>query len=227
VTPAALAALATAFRDGNRQAGGELVRALQPLVRSRIRARGGPSARDPVLFEDLEQQGAMGVLRAAQLWTPGRANVIGYATLWIDAYVLGFLRRSSVVHRSATDVRKRAPAVQMFDLDAPVGESDTHLDLLPSDEPGPDALAESAEGAREAKAAIARGLRCIPPGWRDVIRRRWLVEDPETLDEVGEALGLSRERIHQIEQAALKRMARSLGSPLKKPRTARVERRAA
>jgi RNA polymerase sigma-32 factor len=225
VTSAALAELATAYRAGNRQAGADLVRALTPLMRSRIRAVGGIGARNPDLRADLEQQAALGVLRAAQLWSrDGGANVLGYASLWIDAFIRQYVRREPIVRRSVTDIEKRAPAVQMLSLDAPFApDNDASLvDTLACPAATPADEAEAADGRRRDGDQIAHALRCLPPVWREVVRRRWLVAEPETLLSIAESMNLSRERIRQIEQQALQRMARVLGSTVERIRTARV-----
>ena len=48
---------------------------------------------------------------------------------------------------------------------------------------------------------------------RDIVRRRWLVEDGEeapTLHELAAEYGVSAERVRQIEAAAMKKMRKAL-----------------
>jgi RNA polymerase sigma factor (sigma-70 family) len=56
--------------------------------------------------------------------------------------------------------------------------------------------------------AILRWLEELKPKERLVITRRFGIdgEDPRTLEEIGRELGLTRERIRQLEKAALKRL---------------------
>jgi RNA polymerase primary sigma factor len=56
--------------------------------------------------------------------------------------------------------------------------------------------------------ALHRALRRLPEQQREVLRLRYgLDREPATLQEIGTRLGLSRERIRQIEMDALKRLA--------------------
>jgi RNA polymerase sigma factor (sigma-70 family) len=95
-------------------------------------------------------------------------------------------------------------------LDAPAGESTTRLgDLLPAE----DATAPSARVFRRAlRDEIGRALRHLTPREREVLCLRYgLAEDaeaPMTLEQVGKALHLSRERARQIEAGALQKLRR-------------------
>lgn len=57
---------------------------------------------------------------------------------------------------------------------------------------------------------MERALAALQPKEAQVIRRRFgvSVEPPQTLNEIGAVFGLTRERIRQLEAAALSRLAR-------------------
>jgi RNA polymerase primary sigma factor len=103
-----------------------------------------------------------------------------------------------------------AETPEPMSLDAPAGESTTRLgDLLPAE----DATAPSARVFRRAlREEIANALRHLTPREREVLSLRYgLHEDadaPMTLEQVGKALHLSRERARQIEAGALQKLRR-------------------
>jgi RNA polymerase primary sigma factor len=88
-------------------------------------------------------------------------------------------------------------------LDAPVGEDGAALaDFLKDDSAaGPDALATGNIGRQ----ALQRALGDLPERQRAVLILRLGLDSgtPRTLEEVGAALGFSRERARQLERAAL------------------------
>jgi RNA polymerase primary sigma factor len=92
-------------------------------------------------------------------------------------------------------------------LDAPLGE-DGELalgDLIRDSEPGAEELAE----ADDRRGAVTQALSVLDQREREVIRLRYGLNDngrERTLEEVGRELGLTRERIRQIENKALRRL---------------------
>lgn len=88
---------------------------------------------------------------------------------------------------------------------APVAATDGDRvleDLLPDTEAAlEDQILESAE--REAlRGQLVRAFEQLPDRERYIIERRFLGDEPRTLQELGEDLGISRERIRQLEARA-------------------------
>jgi RNA polymerase primary sigma factor len=104
------------------------------------------------------------------------------------------------------DIRNadRAPT----SLDQGVGESgETSLgDLIPRDDPGPDA--EVATAMEDA--TVRKAVGHLPEAERNVLTLRFGLgpEEPVALRETGRRLGISSERVRQIEDQALRRLSR-------------------
>jgi RNA polymerase primary sigma factor len=107
--------------------------------------------------------------------------------------------------QQAYDVKAAARA--STSLDAPLGDSDDAVfgDLVASTGPLPDELVE--DSLRSQLLAVA--LSSLPDRHRLVVVLRYGLEDadPKTLEEIGRRLGLTRERVRQIEVEALKRLS--------------------
>ena len=101
----------------------------------------------------------------------------------------------------------RDAARTVTSLDRPVSEEgETRLgDLLQGDAPPPDQEVELSLGEE----LLRRTIEDLPDNEQRVIRLRYGIdgEDPKPLRETGRRLGLSAERVRQLESKALKRLA--------------------
>jgi RNA polymerase primary sigma factor len=101
----------------------------------------------------------------------------------------------------------RAAARASASLDAPVGDTDDAVlgDFVAGEGPLPDELVEDSLRSQ----VLATALRALPERHRLVVVLRYGLDDadPKTLEEIGRRLGLTRERVRQIEVEALKRLA--------------------
>jgi RNA polymerase primary sigma factor len=101
----------------------------------------------------------------------------------------------------------RAAARASASLDAPVGEADDAVlgDFVAGDDP----LPEEAVELQLRSQALRRALAELPERERSVVELRYGLDgnEPKTLEEIGRALGLTRERVRQIELDSLRRLA--------------------
>jgi RNA polymerase primary sigma factor len=102
----------------------------------------------------------------------------------------------------------RAAARASTSLDQPVGEQEDAVfgDFVANDDPLPE---ETVEGSLRSE-ALAQALAALCDRERHVIVLRYGLDDaePKTLEDIGRRLGLTRERVRQIETEALKRLAK-------------------
>lgn len=112
---------------------------------------------------------------------------------------------------SPADVERRETwAATVVSLETPVGEGDVELgDLFVATEDG-DGSPEAAVVAASTRREIDRLLASLPAREAEVLRLRYGIDgdEPLTLDVVADALGVTRERVRQIELRALSRLRR-------------------
>jgi len=97
-----------------------------------------------------------------------------------------------------------------LDVELAEGEHYTLLDILPDQRDNQEHLLIDHEEqqvlARRTQAALAG----LPPRERQIIEQRILAEAPRTLQEIADEFGISRERVRQLEQNALRRLKAAL-----------------
>jgi RNA polymerase primary sigma factor len=101
----------------------------------------------------------------------------------------------------------RAAARASTSLDQPIGEQEDAVfgDLVAGQEPLPDEVTEKSLQ----KEALDRALESLPERDRRVLELRYGLcgEEPHTLEHIGRRLGITRERVRQIEIESLSRLA--------------------
>ena len=110
-------------------------------------------------------------------------------------------------HEVARVEELRRVGRETVSLDTPVGDDgDTALaDLVvPGDDTPPTAALES----RQMLAELSRAIERLPEREATIVRLRYGLTDgkPRTMAEIGEVLGLSRERVRQLEREAMRQL---------------------
>ena len=114
--------------------------------------------------------------------------------------------RSKLPLKQVREVHAAARAVAS--LDKPVGEDDSASfgDLFPSSDATPDEQVEVELTEKALHEAIAE----LPEREQQILKLRYGLngnEDPKSLEEIGRILGVTRERVRQLESEALRRLA--------------------
>ena len=156
---------------------------------------------EPDLVDDLIQEGLFGVLVAFRSWRPdGGANLLTWAAFRVKARMRAFIGQDPKTYRLK---RKE----QHASLDEPLGNHGSHTfclyDLIPSP-------AEQEERAHVAsrERVIAAAIDDLPERTAQIIRARFF--EDKTLEETAEPLGLTKERVRQIQDDALRMLARRI-----------------
>lgn len=252
--------LARRWRDGqDDEALHELTGAYMRLViamAARFRRYGLP-------MSDLVQEGAVGLMQAAERFDPDRqVRFSTYASWWVRAAMQDFVLRNWSIVRTGTTTSGKALFFNLRRLRARLGDLDGRLSpqasaaiavemgvetadveamaarmsgdrslnaplnadadedwlgLLADDRATPEEEVESAFDGERRIGLVGRALASLTPRERVVIEARRMVDDPVTLEQLGVRMGVSKERVRQIEQAALGRMRtfiqREVGDP--------------
>jgi RNA polymerase primary sigma factor len=93
-------------------------------------------------------------------------------------------------------------------LDTPIPDGDTQIKDLVEDKAAPQPFEQAARSDLRLK--VSKGLSTLPPREEAILCFRFGIGHPRdyTLEEVGEQFGVTRERIRQLEQRALKLLRR-------------------
>ena len=93
-------------------------------------------------------------------------------------------------------------------LNAPIGEDGDaeRMDLLMDDAPNQEDALEAIEESRRSRDLVREALKVLNERETHIITQRRLIDDPVTLESLGEHYGLSRERVRQIEARAMQKL---------------------
>jgi RNA polymerase sigma-32 factor len=191
-------------------------------------------------LSDLIQEGNLGLMTAVKKFNPHRGTrLITYAVWWIRSFIQEFIIKTrGLVKKGSKTLKKQLfyrhgsslpepgsqkvslqpytyPDSADLSLDTPIGEGErTHLDTLRDLNPG---LEDSLAARKErtiVKSGVNRALALLNEKERFIIEKRVMADEPMSLQAIGLMLGLTRERIRQIESAALKKLQKTLsGEP--------------
>lgn len=97
-------------------------------------------------------------------------------------------------------------------LNAPVSESsdDDWQEFLPDSGPSPEEVAIGMRDSETRSRWLAEALRELSPREQTIIRQRRLKDEGATLEQLGRELGVSKERVRQLEHRALMKLKDSI-----------------
>ncbi len=134
----------------------------------------------------------------------------------LGAYEEGALSEAHAKHIATTlevstaDVHAMNARLMSRDrsLNAPVGEDGDaeRQDFLMDDRPNQEDQLVAWQETSRSQTLVAQGLAVLNERERYIIGQRRLIDDPVTLEALGEHYGLSRERVRQIEARAMEKL---------------------
>ena len=99
-----------------------------------------------------------------------------------------------------------------FSLDQKIegDESVNYIDIIPDESMNQETVVSDIEYRSIAHEGIKNGFEKLNEREKKIINERFYTEEPKKLHVLGEELGISKERVRQIEQSALKKLQKSV-----------------
>lgn len=191
---------------------------------------------NPQSFDDLVQEARIGLIVALDKFDPSHgARLATYAPFWVQHQLERFKETGETGIRIPRIMRRKLRRYSAHAEDAPadlraLAQSKARdfarvsIDTAPGGENRPDGLEIAEEGDPEnviaerldtfmRRRAITDMLQGFDARRRRIIEARFLCEEPATLEALGRELGITRERVRQLESNALDTLRRSLSEP--------------
>ena len=110
-------------------------------------------------------------------------------------------------------------------LNAPVSDEseDSWQDFLADQRPNSEETVVSVQDGRTRARWLVEALRELPQREQTIIRKRRLTENGATLEELGRVLGVSKERVRQLEHRALTKLRKSISQRIEEPGDLMIE----
>ena len=169
--------------------------------------------RADIRYEDLLQEGALGLLRAAESFDPGRGVRFGtYALYWVRSKMQRFVERqrrhthpgmAGVASTLCADGRRHFPRTSSMSMETPAGPESAFTlgdSLVDVDAGTPESRVMASQEQARVVREVWDACRVLgDPRLEVVVQRRILSQDPETLAQVGRRLLLSGEGARLLE----------------------------
>jgi RNA polymerase sigma-32 factor len=179
---------------------------------------------------DLVQEGHIGLLEAAARFEPDReVRFSTYATWWIRASIQDFILRNWSIVRGGTSSAQKALFFNLRRLRArltrngdervsdkvhqhiatTLGVSKADVATMDARLSGPDVVGDGIDSERRTK-WLRAALAVLSEREMRILQERRLSDEQATLESLGAVLGISKERVRQIENRAIEKLKRAL-----------------
>jgi len=203
LTPEEELYLARQYKQGNIEAGHTIITANLRFV-IKIAHQYFHLGYSPL---EIVQEGNMGLVKALTRFDPDMGvRFICYAIWWIKAYIRNFIHKSYQVHTG-----RLTHAKGLVSLDCTISGDTENSEEILMDRllyQGPDQ--DDHYALKERHAYLLKLLSSDPPilTKREVyiIKKRFFHDPPATLKDIATEIGVTRERVRQIEMRSLQRM---------------------
>lgn len=157
--------------------------------------------------DDLRQEGLLGLMRGIEKYDTTKATdkkPEGYVFSWVRAYISQYARDNGVastkgmISENYVVSEEDEDSISLFDCIKDENEDVAH-DVV----------------NRQIHGLMNEAVRKLLPKEKIIARRRLLSDEPETLEAIGEDMGVSRERIRQIETEVREKLRKRLSRKIR------------
>ena len=193
--------LAKQYKKGNEDAGQQILQSnLKFVVKvSRKYFYCGHSCLEII------QEGNLGMIKALNRFDPERGvPFIYYAVWWIKAFIMAFMTKSGKVNTGSLSHAKN-----LFSLDEHLGNDDSDkvrwIDFL-TDGNDPEKLFYGKQTSNNISSLLDHCFSFLSQREVSVLKQRYFSDPPVKLKEIGTQLGVSRERVRQIQVRSMEKL---------------------
>lgn len=228
LTPEMERELVARYQAGDRDAGAELLDAHWPILVHLVQPLLGRGLDD----EDVTQTACAEFLDGASKWdrSPGvrltswasqrafyktKTAVWESTTIRVSEYAL--TQRTRCRKQGVEPDARLASQLSLrstIPLDAPTDAADDEpqmlKDAIPDNGPGPESMVARVQAQARRASLVLVGMGALDARDREILRRRYVEDETESLEEIGRSMGISKSRAGQLCERAKARAAESI-----------------
>jgi RNA polymerase sigma-32 factor len=160
-------------------------------------------------YLEIIQEGNLGMIRALNRFDPERGiPFIYYAVWWIKAFIKAFMGKSVKVHTGSLSHAKN-----LSSLDEHLGnddhDKDRWVDFL-TDGNDPEKIFHGKQTSSNISSLLNHCFSFLSEREVSVLKQRYFSDPPVKLKEIGTQLGVSRERVRQIQVRSMEKLKKVL-----------------
>lgn len=162
-------------------------------------------------FEDVVSNGVLGLLKAIEVFDAGKGGFSVCASIWINKYIRMGFDQFHAIHTKRYDrmTEEERSSCIVESLNEKVGDGETEFaDRLAGNLPTPSEAVEKASSLE----ALRDAVNALDGREQYIVRARYGLDGNEvlTLREIADKLGMTHERVRQIEVSALAKLRERL-----------------
>lgn len=140
-----------------------------------------------------------------------RAKIAGASEQMTDSNRQWIADQLNVPLQDVREMEQRFAAADQS-LNAPLRDASTDewQDFMPDTSPNPEEVVIGLRDAKTRSQWLAEAIGALTPREQVIIRQRRLMDEAVTLEQLGRELGVSKERVRQLEQRALGKLKSSM-----------------